>query len=131
MARLRLENDQVRELTRLCQEHLVLGADPEARLVALLAGLRRVLGKSFDAWLRRAEARSANKLPALGLSRRRQETLELLVAGATEKEAATQMGLSVHTIHEYAQHIYRVLGVSSRAELVRHVLSSGEGGLRK
>jgi DNA-binding NarL/FixJ family response regulator len=93
--------------------------------------LRRILGKSLPAWLRRVERRPAEKISHLGLSRRKQQTLELLVAGASEKEAAARMGLSVHTVHEYVQHIYRTLGVTSRAELVRLVLQSRAGGSRR
>lgn len=61
------------------------------------------------------------------LSRRERATLESLVAGASEKEIAAQLGISRHTVHDYAKRIYRAFGVRSRGELLARVLSARGG----
>jgi DNA-binding NtrC family response regulator len=61
-------------------------------------------------------------LPPEGLSPRMRQTLEHLLAGASEKEVAVQLGLSSHTVHDYVKKLYRHFGVSSRAELLATVL---------
>jgi DNA-binding NtrC family response regulator len=57
-----------------------------------------------------------------GLSPRMQQTLECLLAGASEKEVAAKLGLSSHTVHDYVKKLYRHFRVSSRAELLATVL---------
>lgn len=57
-----------------------------------------------------------------GLSPRMQQTLECLLAGASEKEVAAKLGLSSHTVHDYVKKLYRHFKVSSRAELLATVL---------
>jgi DNA-binding NarL/FixJ family response regulator len=49
---------------------------------------------------------------------RLRQTLECLLEGDGEKQAAARLGLSRHTVHEYVTALYRRLGVSSRAELL-------------
>ena len=56
------------------------------------------------------------------LSPRLGQTLDCLLAGQSEKQAAHQLGLSPHTVHVYVKTLYRRFGVTSRAELLaRHV----------
>ena len=55
-----------------------------------------------------------------GLSRRLRKTLELLLEGMSEKEAARKLGLSIKTVHEYVGMIYKHFQVSSRAELMAY-----------
>ena len=57
------------------------------------------------------------------LSDGQRQVLRLLVQGASEKEAAAALCLSYHTIHTHVKQIYRLLGVSSRAELMAQFLS--------
>ena len=57
-----------------------------------------------------------------GLSKRLRETLELLLDGNSEKEAAREMDLSVKTVHEYVGMIYKHFQVSSRAELMAYFI---------
>jgi DNA-binding NarL/FixJ family response regulator len=52
------------------------------------------------------------------LSRRQRETLRLLLGGDSAKMIASKLGLSVHTVNEYIQAIYRAKRVQSRAELM-------------
>jgi DNA-binding NarL/FixJ family response regulator len=50
------------------------------------------------------------------LTPRQHEVLELLVQGKSNREIAEAMGLSENTVKVHLAAIYRVLGVSSRAE---------------
>jgi DNA-binding CsgD family transcriptional regulator len=54
------------------------------------------------------------------LAPRVRATLAELLSGAADKEIATRLGISSHTVREYIKTIYRVYGVSSRAELIAH-----------
>ncbi len=62
--------------------------------------------------------------PALttGLSPRKRDTLQLLLAGDSEKEVAIKLGLSQHTVHIHVKNLYKHLGVCSRAELMAKCL---------
>ena len=51
------------------------------------------------------------------LNRRLRETLDGLLRGMSEKELASELALSPHTLHQYVKSLYRHLGVSSRGEL--------------
>jgi DNA-binding CsgD family transcriptional regulator len=50
------------------------------------------------------------------------ETLCCLLEGDSEKQAATRMGLSQETVHQYVKALYRHYRVASRAELLARVL---------
>lgn len=52
------------------------------------------------------------------LSPRLRETLDFLLEGDSEKQAARRMGVRFSTAHEYVKMVYRHFGVSSRAELL-------------
>ena len=57
-----------------------------------------------------------------GLSRRLRETLELLLDGKSEKEAARQLEISTKTVHEYVGMLYKHFNVSSRGELLAYFI---------
>jgi DNA-binding NarL/FixJ family response regulator len=57
-----------------------------------------------------------------GLSPRLRETLECLLEGDSEKQAALRLGVGVRTLHEYVVAVYRHFGVSSRGELLARFL---------
>ena len=57
-----------------------------------------------------------------GLSPRCRETLELLLRGDSEKQIASRLCLSRHTVHEYVTAVYRHFEVSSRAELMAYFI---------
>ena len=57
-----------------------------------------------------------------GLSRRLRETLELLLEGKSEKEAAGELDLSIKTVHEYVGMLYKHFQVSSRGELLAYFI---------
>jgi DNA-binding CsgD family transcriptional regulator len=56
------------------------------------------------------------------LSRRLRQTLERLLAGDSERQAALALGISPATIREYVTNLYRHFGVASRSELLAHFL---------
>ncbi len=60
-------------------------------------------------------------LDAADLSPRLRETGMALMTGASEKQIASQLGLSPHTTHHYVKTLYRRFGVSSRAEFMAKV----------
>jgi DNA-binding CsgD family transcriptional regulator len=56
------------------------------------------------------------------LSPRQRATLDRLLAGDSEKEAANALGLSVHTVHQHVKALYRAHRVRSRPELLARIL---------
>jgi DNA-binding CsgD family transcriptional regulator len=52
------------------------------------------------------------------LSPRQRETLQRLMQGDSEKEAAVALGISASTLHCYVKEIYRAFAVNSRGELL-------------
>jgi FixJ family two-component response regulator len=59
------------------------------------------------------------------LSKREGEVLAQLVAGASSKEAAAELGISPRTIEIHRAHIMLKLGAKNVADLVRIVMSEG------
>ncbi len=60
-----------------------------------------------------------------GLSGREVEVLRLVAQGLTNTQVAEHLYLSPNTIRAHLRHIYRKLGVSSRAEATHAVLDHG------
>jgi DNA-binding NarL/FixJ family response regulator len=56
------------------------------------------------------------------LSRRLRQTLACLLEGDSEKQVAARLGLSQATVHQYVTALYRHFGVSSRAQLLAHIM---------
>ncbi|MCI0781930.1 MAG: response regulator [Chloroflexi bacterium] len=54
-----------------------------------------------------------------GLSDREIEVIRLLGSGARNKEIATQLYVTIHTVKFHLENVYRKLGVQTRAEAVR------------
>ena len=63
---------------------------------------------------RAAAARAGNELTAT-----EQRVAELIAGGATNREAAAELFISVRTVETHVAAIYRKLGVRTRAELAR------------
>ncbi len=59
------------------------------------------------------------------LTRREREIARLLVAGYSGANAAAIVGLSEHTVKEYVRRLYAKIGASTRADLVRKLMSPG------
>jgi DNA-binding CsgD family transcriptional regulator len=70
---------------------------------------------------------SGPRSPAEGvhLSPRQRETLEQLLAGRSIKEAADALRLSINTVAEYVEGVYRAFGVRSRSELLSRFIEPG------
>jgi DNA-binding CsgD family transcriptional regulator len=66
------------------------------------------------------------------LSPRLRQTLACLLEGDSEKQVATRLGLSHATTHQYITALYRHFGVSSRGQLLAHMLKrAGRDGRRQ
>jgi DNA-binding CsgD family transcriptional regulator len=72
------------------------------------------LGASLEVLAAAEHLRDASELPR-GLSARELEVLRLVSAGKTNREIATAMGISEHTVSRHLENIFRKLEVSSRA----------------
>lgn len=60
--------------------------------------------------------------PQIHLAPREQELLQHLVAGLSNKEIATRLGISIHTVDGYARSLFEKLGVHSRAAAVARAM---------
>lgn len=69
----------------------------------------------------RIRALSLPGCPALTL--REQQVLAKIAAGASNKEAARQLGLSARTVEDHRASIMRKIGVKNAADLMRRVFS--------
>lgn len=56
-----------------------------------------------------------------GLSARQQQVARLIGSGASAKEVAARLGISVHTARRHVEGVYRRLGIHTRAEVARVV----------
>jgi DNA-binding CsgD family transcriptional regulator len=124
-------------LSRPSQDNLA-ATDPELarfseqdrRLVEIMhAELRWAYDEKLIAPHESADASGPANSPSdpvarLDVSPRLQRVLYRLLAGDSEKQAATRLSLSRHTVHEYVRALYRELGVCSRAELMARFITS-------
>jgi two-component system response regulator DesR len=60
-----------------------------------------------------------SQLPAPLLSEREREVLDLIAGGSTNREIASSLYLSPHTVKEHTSALYRKLGARNRAEAVQ------------
>ena len=63
--------------------------------------------------------------PLPKLSRRLEQVLRLLMQGASEKQIAQTLNVSMHTVHDYVKVLHKRLGVNSRGELLHRFLPRG------
>ncbi len=70
-------------------------------------------------------SRLAPQPTAQPLSPREREVIEFMAEGLTNKEIASRLSLSVHTVTEYVGDIYRKLHVNTRAGAVAKALRAG------
>ena len=73
-------------------------------------------GASACFLLMKAERRDvrADHLGQLPLTRREREVLALVVAGKTNGEIATILGISARTVQKHLEHVFDKLGVETR-----------------
>ena len=71
---------------------------------------------------------AADGSPLDRLAPRLRGVAERFLAGDSVKEAARHLGLSRHTVVQYAKDVYRTLGVSTRAELLLVLMRGSRSG---
>jgi DNA-binding CsgD family transcriptional regulator len=97
-----------------------------ARTASLLGGALRRLDEREELRRRAEEAErnsgaseGASESPPvredLGLTDRQLEVLRLMADGRSAKQIASELGLSIHTVHSHQRNLYRALGVGSFA----------------
>src|SRR5206468_12607033 len=59
------------------------------------------------------------------LTPREEQVVALVADGLTNREVATELGLTEHTVKKYLFRIFDKLGISSRVELVLYAFSNG------
>lgn len=102
-------------------------ADPVVQRRRLLADLCRLVGQSVGACDKSEvssapDANFASDLSLPPLPPQLQATLAQLLSGQSEKEVATTLKISRHTVHCHVKSLYRRFSVCSRAELLAHHL---------
>jgi two-component system, NarL family, response regulator NreC len=118
----------VREAFEACASGYVLkeAADTDVvEAVRTVAAGERYVHPALGARLVAAEVEERKRAEADPLSEREREVLRLLALGHTNQEIAKQLYISVRTAETHRAHIMQKLGLSSRAELVRHALDQG------
>lgn len=120
--------EEIREASPATRVLLISGAGVISPSVARAAGASGFISKDWSA----VDVVKAVRMVSLGtevfadhaaldspLSEREQEVLSLIATGSTNKEIASQLHLSPHTVKEHTSAIYRKLGVRNRAEATR------------
>ena len=90
-----------------------------------VAGGGRYVHPELGARLVAAETEERRRAEEDPLSERESEVLRLLALGHTNQEIAKQLFISVRTAETHRAHIMQKLGLSTRAELVRHAIAHG------
>ena len=52
--------------------------------------------------------------------------MKLIISGKSQKQIATDLGISIQTTGKHRTRVFEKLGVTNDVELVRFVLSAGE-----
>lgn len=126
---------EIRRVSPNTKVLLISGTGRLSPSVARGAGAAGFISKNWDV----ADVIKAVRLVALGsevfaddpagpgvqLSEREQEVLSLLATGATNREIADSLYLSLNTVKEYTSAIYRKLEVKNRTEAVRSARGLG------
>jgi DNA-binding NarL/FixJ family response regulator len=76
----------------------------------------------LDALARAASIPIAGTKPSVDLTPREQDVIRSVAGGLTNRQIATRLEISEHTVKNYLLHIFEKLGVSSRVELLLHVV---------
>lgn len=111
----------------------VLKDDPlisiEQALLMILGGgapISPAIARQVLQRFQQEQAKSASPQPDLEkLTAREQEILRLVSEGFTDKEIASQLNVSYHTVTTHVKHIYRKLSVKTRVEATREAIKHG------
>lgn len=96
--------------------------------LALLRDLQPFLEYSLNAvYLPRRYRERDSVQQRYSLTDRELDVVELIVAGASNKHIARELGLSLATVKTHLQHVFHKLGVSSRTGISALVLGALEG----
>jgi DNA-binding CsgD family transcriptional regulator len=99
------------------------------RLESALASFERLHAAPWAERARRelggAEPRGRRSDPAAALTAREREIAALVTGGATNREAAAALFVTPKTVEHHLTTIYAKLGIRSRTELTRTLLSTG------
>ena len=82
------------------------------------------LSEVVEAFSQMAPMRLVNANGMALLTKREEDVVRLLAEGLQNRDIASELNLSEHTIKNYLFHIFDKLGVSSRVELVLYAVSS-------
>jgi len=92
---------------------------------------RLTASKILREFARRSQRSAPQEAPPLGkLSPRETEILELLTKGATNKEIAATLCISIHTVKNHLQNIMDKLHIQNRAQAVAYAFEAGLGRKR-
>ncbi len=78
-------------------------------------------------WLHDLPDQPTQRERMAGLSPRERTVFNLLTMGYPRKQIAADLAISLHTVNDYAKHLYRIFGVHSQQELMARFYS-GDGG---
>jgi len=138
LAGTRGEQDRARALLEDAADVFAEQGTPyeEARARSELAAVLHASGRAAEA--RREGSAARVSLGRLGarppaelrdltpvVTRREQEVLALLAEGLTNREIASRLVISEHTVHRHVTNILRKLGLPSRAAAAAHAVRSG------
>jgi two-component system response regulator DesR len=127
--------DSIRRTSPSTRVLLISGAGRMSPAAARAAGASGFVSKDLEA----REVVRAVRLVGLGmtvfppkseqpaplLSEREREVLDLIAAGSTNREIATRLFLSPHTVKEHTSALYRKLNARNRAEAVQRAQRVG------
>ncbi|HEV2952773.1 MAG TPA: response regulator transcription factor [Candidatus Dormibacteraeota bacterium] len=130
------EEEYVSEALRVGASGYLVKTIPSAQLIDAVRRVHAgevVVQPELAAKLVAFMRRSSDRGPDTELSPREREVLQLLARGASNKQIANQMAISLRTVEGHLSHIFAKLQVSSRTEALvaaisQHLVDPAEGG---
>jgi DNA-binding NarL/FixJ family response regulator len=107
----------------------IMKSDADENLITAVDTLRQhkpfltsaITGFVLDDFIRRGDNPQADFSPA-GVTAREREIIQLVAEGASNKEAASTLGISVKTVEAHRANIMRKLQLRSVSDLVRYAI---------
>ena len=91
----------------------------------LIADWCRLVGRRINGEVGTAGANPIDPLEGIKLSPRARQVLTCLLNGDSEKQIASRLQISQHTVHTYVKKLHESLGVNSRGELLARFVTKG------
>jgi DNA-binding NarL/FixJ family response regulator len=124
---LRASRTQVLDIMRAGASGVILKNDPYADMLASIRSVangKLVLPASLAEPLPGPGVKPTSKrILSDSLSRRELEVVEYIAQGLSNRQIASKLELSIHTIKSHIHHILTKLSLNSRLQIARHVLS--------